>query len=366
MARLEVLEHNTVYRNPESNRVSEYVAFPSILALADDTLLCMCRHGSARESDDGRIRIHRSTDGGRTWTPTAPLPEPEEAGVGMRLPGGFGATLDADVLAWVAYPAKAKGQRRNYVSRSADGGVTWSPLVEVDNGPFVKMAPGGNLATLPDGTIVAAGESSGDDVGTDRWDWTSLTTRSADGGRTWEPVHKAHVSTDPYFFDLRITGLGDGRLLGAYWTHDMVNDQGLNVHTTWSSDAGRTWTTPQDAHFWGQVTDPCRLRSGRVIAVTNHRRNPLGIRALLSEDDGASFDEPGHVELWGVEPAKVRSAPVLAPRRDGEQDIMESYHHFTFGTPSVTQLSDGTIVVAFYVTEEHVTYVRCCRVVERK
>ena len=102
------------------------------------------------------------------------------------------------------------------------------------------------------------------------------------------------------------------------------------------------------------------LESGRVIAVTNHRREPHGVRALLSEDGGARFDESGHVELWGIEPAKVRSAPLLAKRRDLTEDLLDSYHFFTFGTPCVTQLTDGTIVVAFYVTEEHLTYVRCC------
>ena len=67
----------------------------------------------------------------------------------------------------------------------------------------------------------------------------------------------------------------------------------------------------------------------------------------------------------GVEPAQVRSAPVLAKPRDRVENLLDAYHFFTFGTPSVTQLSDGTIVVAFYVTEEHVTYVRCCRLKEK-
>ena len=118
--------------------------------------------------------------------------------------------------------------------------------------------------------------------------------------------------------------------------------------------------------FWGQVTDILGLHSGRVLAVTNHRREPLGVRALLSENGGVSFDEAGHLELWGIEPARVRSAPVLAMRRDTVADVLHAYHHFTFGTPSVTQLSDGTIVAAFYVTEEQVTYVRCCRLNERE
>ena len=365
MKRLEVLGHSEVYRNPHPHRVSEYVAFPAIQAFPDDSLLCMCRHGSARESDDGVVRIHRSTDGGITWRPGGPLPEPSGVGRGRRLPGGFGVAPDGDAVAWVCYPPRSGGESGPFVSRSSDGGVTWSELERVDTGPFDAIGPGGNLVTTTDGTMVAAAEWGGEAPGESRPDWASLITRSSDGGRTWEEWQQVHGPKDGlYFFDLRIAGLSDGRLLAVYWTHDMERDQGVNVHTARSSDKGRTWTEPQDAGFWGQVTDIAGLQSGRVIAVTNHRRDPLGVRAMLSEDGGARFDEDEHVELWGLEPARVRSAPVFSKRRDVVENVLDSYHHFTFGTPSVTPLSDGIIAIAFYVTEEHVTYVRCCRMKE--
>ena len=364
MAHLEVLEHSTVYRNPQPNRVSEYVSFPAILALPDDVLVCMCRHGSARESDDGRLRIHRSTDGGRTWSHIEFFPEPTEGPAGNRLPGGFGVSPNGDALAWLCH--SGDGKKIDYVSRSRDSGLSWSEPMPVEIEPFSTFGPGGNLVTLADGTIIAAGEAGSHATGVKKDHWASLVTRSTDNGRSWEPVTIAHLTDNPFYLDLRLTGLRDGRLLASYWTHDMQTDQGLNVHTAWSPDCGRTWTEPVDARFWGQVTDICALQSGRVIAVTNHRRNPLGVRAVLSEDDGATFDEESHLKLWGVEPARIRSAPTLAPRRDVVEDVLASYHHFTFGTPSVTQLADGTVVAAFYVTEESVTYVRCCRIVERE
>ena len=200
----------------------------------------------------------------------------------------------------------------------------------------------------------------------DEPDWAATITRSHDGARSWEPWRRVQGPVDNrYYFDLRLARLADDGLLAAFWTHDMKNDSGLNVHTAFSKDAGETWSDPQDAGFWGQVTDVLGLRSGRVIAVTNHRREPMGVRAVLSDDGGASFDEEHHLELWGIDPARVRSAPVLSKKRDLVEDAFDSYHHFTFGTPSVTQVSDGTIIVAFYVTEEHVTYVRCCRLTEK-
>ena len=357
MAGLKVLSHSTVYRNERPGHINEYVAFPSVQALPDNTLLCMCRHGSARESDDGLVRIHRSDDGGENWAPAVALPEPSEVQQGWRLPGGFGVTADGTVLAWCRYPS---GQ---HVWRSDDGGLTWSQPSTVETGSLVTIGVGGNLVTLPDGSIVSASEF-GDDTA-DPPEWSALISRSTDGGHTWDAWRRVQGPRDGhYYFDLRITGLADGRLLAAYWTHDTKTDSGLNVHTAWSSDGGDSWTEPRDAGFWGQVTDVAGLLSGRVIAVTNHRRSPMGVRAMLSEDGGARFNEADHLELWGIEPAAVRSAPVLSKKRDLVEDVFDSYHFFTWGTPSVTQLSDGTIVVVYYVTEEHVTYVRCCRLRE--
>ena len=365
MPKLEILDHHPVYRNADPNLRSEYVAFPTIQALPDDSLLCICRHGTARESDDAVARVHRSTDGGATWQPAGDLPEPPNTPLGARLSGGFGLCPGGDVLAWARYPNGTGGEPGQIVWRSSDGGQTWAPPIRVDTAPFERVAVGGNLVTLPDGTMISVSEWGGPDRGDGKPEWTTMFCSSTDDGHTWSAWSRVHEPEgDRYYFDMRATGLQDGRLLAVYWTHDMANEVGLNVHTAWSDDKGQTWTPAQDAGFWGQVTDIAGLQSGRVLAVTNHRREPLGIRAVLSEDGGKSFDEDEHVELWGIVPAQVRSAPVLAKKRDRVEDLLDSYHFFTFGTPSITQLSDGVIVVAFYVTEEQVTYVRCCRMRE--
>ena len=366
MAHLEVLGHSEIYRNAHANLKSEYVAFPSIQALPDDTLLCMCRHGTARESDDGVVKIHRSADGGVTWDGAGELLQLRDADEGWRLPGGFGVTAEGETIACVRYPECKTGDGL-FVARSQDRGDSWSEFDPIDSAPFDRMGPGGNLVTMADGTLIAAGEWGEDRSDDELPDWAATITRSHDGGRSWEPWRRIQGPGDSglYFFDLRLTRLSGDSLLAAFWTHDLKEDVGVNVHTSFSKDAGETWSDPQDAGFWGQVSDVLGLQSGRVIAVTNHRREPMGVRALLSDDGGESFGEDQHLELWGIEPARVRSAPVLSKKRDVVESVLESYHHFTFGTPSVAQLSNGTIVAAFYVTEEHVTYVRCCRMEEK-
>lgn len=366
MATLQLLKHHTVYRNEHPQRISEYVAFPLLVALPDDTLLCMCRHGTARESVDGEPKIHRSRDGGRTWSllPTLAIPAGEEGNV--LSPGGLASTSEGDLLAWLKARPHMGDQPRSYVFRSQDQGDHWSPAEQVEFKPFNGTATVGEVSSLSDGTLIGTGETGGDGVRIGKDHWVTLVSGSQDGGRTWDEVRAVHQSVNPHYYDLCITQLADGRWLAAYWTHDMKLNQGVNVHMALSSDGGRIWSEPHDAGFWGQRTDICTLQSGRVLAVTNHRRSPLGIRALLSADDGTTFDEAQHIEIWGVDPARIRSAPTAASRQDVVENVLDSYHHFTFGTPASAQLSDGTIVVAFYVTEESVTYVRCCRMVERE
>jgi len=366
MASLKVLDHAVLYINPEPHRVSEYVLAPYLVTMPDDTLLCVCRHGTARESGDGLVKLHRSTDGGLTWQCMGPVLGSAEHPVGNQWAGGLAVLPDDELIVWIKIRERLDDPAGNVLLRSADGGESWSGQESIDVEPYGAIGGIGQMTGLADGALIATGEGKGDNDLVPEGSWANLITRSGDGGRSWDPVQPTLVSENPYYFDLAVTQLTNDHLLAAYWTHDMTTDRGVNVHLSTSSDLGRTWTVPRDGGFWGQRTAIFTLQSGRVLAVTNHRRPPLGIRALLSEADGTTFHEAEHVELWGVAPAVVRAAPTLAAQQDNEQDALNAWHFFTFGMPSITQLSDGTIVVAYYVTEESVTYVRCCRLRENR
>ena len=265
MATLQITGHHTVYRNPDPSRVSEYVAFPSLVTLPDDTLLCLCRHGSARESIDGGSKIHRSHDGGRTWVLLQSLATPtNERGLLCMAPGGLAVTTDGDVLACQRASPEMGDQARtySYLSRSRDGGESWAAweLLAVER--FNGTAIAGSISSLSDGTIILTGETPGDGKHIGKGHWITLLTDSKDGGRTWDELRVVHDSACPHYFDLVITRLADGRWLASYWTHDVKLDQGLNVHMAVSSDNGRHWSKTWDAKFWGQLTPVHTLRSG--------------------------------------------------------------------------------------------------------
>ena len=139
-----------------------------------------------------------------------------------------------------------------------------------EDGSDTYRIPG--LVRTNPGSLVAAydvrrrggGDLPGDiDVGT---------SRSTDGGRTWEPMRIAlDMGNDPRFaFD----GVGDpcifvdrvtGRLwVAALWSHGprawngsgpgMTPDETGQLVTTWSDDDGRTWSRPRN--ITAQVKDP--------------------------------------------------------------------------------------------------------------
>ncbi|NLD87289.1 MAG: exo-alpha-sialidase [Clostridiales bacterium] len=59
---------SVVYDNPLPQLRSRQAAFPNLTQLRDGTILCAFQIGEAFESVDGASYLSRSTDGGRTWS----------------------------------------------------------------------------------------------------------------------------------------------------------------------------------------------------------------------------------------------------------------------------------------------------------
>jgi photosystem II stability/assembly factor-like uncharacterized protein len=145
-------------------------------------------HGFLAAWDDNHQPIiYRTSDAGRMWKASAPLPDApgfvtQSGGFTLRawLVRAFGSTL------LVAVTDQKAGQ---YVYRSTDGGATWSYLATVDGGP---------------GFIVFATPSR----------WLQMQTGSGgsettDAGRTWHPFPNdysdaAGIASFFYFADDRV------------------------------------------------------------------------------------------------------------------------------------------------------------------
>ena len=77
-----------------------------------------------------------------------------------------------------------------------------------------------------------------------------------------------------------------------------------------------------------------RLRSGRILCSYGYRREPFGVRAVLSEDDG---------ETWDM---------------DNEIVIREDGLHRDLGYAASVQLNDDRILTVYYFhTDDGVRYI---------
>jgi hypothetical protein len=186
---------------------------------------------------------------------------------------GRGAPEDlARQFAW------ARGDGGTYVHRSQDGGATWDETVEVDVSPFsggygmrggVELASGEILLPLSDVPHYKK----------------VFLVRSEDGGRSWSPPELAASQEGCEFEEPSLLLLPDGRLLM------MLRDNGSRfLHQISSDDGGHTWSQPERLPIWGYPGHLLDLQDGRLLCVYGYRAAPYGIRAVLSYDQGKTWD----------------------------------------------------------------------------
>ena len=175
------------------------------------------------------------------------------------------------------------------VIRSRDEGHTWNRRTwTVPGYKFTVGFPRGIV--LEDGTWLypiysmrAGGESD------------CLIYRSSDDGETW----RLHEAVPRIGSEWALVETEPNRVLGhirstCYWDPAAVDrtyhKDRFHTLETWSEDGGKTWTRPVETSFEGYPNHLLKLRDGRILCTYGYRRAPMGIRALISEDGGRTWD----------------------------------------------------------------------------
>ena len=337
----EGFRHITIFRDKH-----RYVLGPSIAATHDGDWLVVFSIGVMREVTERLPRawkhppsdpsyqnvLTRSGDQGKTWD--TPRVYPGYNWTSAECPG-LAALSDGTVLASAYirqfYPAETAKKmvdelvgavprdpypwvsthRGTFVHRSTDGGRTWDETVEVNTGPYISGYSPKGAVELPDGTILlplAAGDPFFDEyaesrtipgqppLGNERDEAGNIVPGksvafvavSKDGGRTWTETRETARDPGVNFFEPCLTRLESGRLISHMRTSEKSG--GRYLYQVTSDDDGHTWSEPRRLPIWGYPAHIVQLPGSRVLTVYGHRREPFGIRACVSPDDGETWD----------------------------------------------------------------------------
>ena len=369
--KVEVLSDQPVSRNLASQRTGVACSYPQATILENGDIACLYRQGATKHSYDGVLVLQTSSDRGASWSDPAIAFD----GRSLRPPqsvvsGGVCQAPSCELLVTFGlvdashpdvYAFSEEGltfERQICASRSADGGQTWSPPAVIDTSPYPLAGITAKPFVLPEGKICVPVE-----ISLPSGAQATAAAFSSDGGRTFGPLvtFAADHSGQRSLCDAHFATLASGDLLMLLWTFLQEGERTIDVHQSISSDRGRTWSAPQGTGIQGQVTVPLELSSGAVIAVSNHREPPQGIQ-LWASDGGGTWDSDHPVQMWDVRGSCVLGQPTVnAPPPADEGGIWEALQAFTFGTPDLVALADGSIVMVYYATLEDVIHVRACR-----
>jgi len=325
------------------------------LALGNDpneVVMAYAKQRGLIHSDDGDIVFAKSFDGGKTWDQSTVV-------TCMKMHDLWGFTsaslkvLKNGTILVLAHTNYLSGPKSNtpfgvkgaYITRSSDGGKTWSLPETFDVHPLRRINIWDNPIELDDGTLLLAVSGTLFDPncrGSINESVRCCLACSDDGGLTW--YCRGTIAYDSAslfsFHEPGMTIAPDGRMIACMRQHYEFcrgNLPGGYMYTAESNDGGYTWSPFKNTGIWGYPIDPVVLKNGYVLAAYGYRRDPLGIRIAISRD-GSEFSK----ENVGV----IHSPPLVESQGSIKTDIDIGYRHI--GYPSSVVRDDGKVLTAFH------------------
>jgi hypothetical protein len=303
--------------------------FPVAIRLHDGRIAVVMRGGAGHLGLAGRLDMIFSSDEGKTWSKPvvvndSPIDDRNPA-LGVARDGtlvvGFWRTATYDDAGKYS-PKLTDKERSTWVTRSKDGGQTWSEPTRIDVSDIELGSPFGRMVTLPDGVMLMAiygyeARPVGEKLPGDRNH--SYVYRSTDDGQTWKRLSEIGDGKQQ-LNETALERMPDGRIIAA------MRSRAGEVWLSESADHGSTWSptkqlTPVNVH----PADICVLPDGRVLMTVGNRVGPTGVLSMVGDTHG-QFD-------WEKRFALVNDAL----GRD-------------CGYPSSIALKDGRVLTLYYAT----------------
>jgi len=124
---------------------------------------------------------------------------------------------------------------------------------------------------------------------------------------------------------------------------------------SWSMDKGITWSYPANiSSYFGEsvIGGPShllKLTDQRIVCSYGYRFDPMGIRAIVSDDEGQTWSRPIILRKDGGYLSSLHKKRMFKKLPYAGNDV---------GYPVSVQLKDGKILTAYYITcEDKITHI---------
>ena len=123
--------------------------------------------------------------------------------------------------------------------------------------------------------------------------------------------------------------LDDGSILAHIRVQSKTEDPLFTIYQSRSTDGGKTWSKPRMllSRLGGSPPHILKTSTGLLVCTYGHRKEPYGIRAMISSDGGESWE------------TDLDICAVSAPTGD-------------LGYPSTVELSDGSFITVYYAHQK--------------
>ncbi len=337
-----------------NDSIHRYFGWPSVGRLPDGSL-AMVSSGFrlSHVCPFGKGTICYSRDEGKSWTKPAvildtPLDD-RDCGIVSGMPGTAAenvvivtsfnnkvefqrrvkhpAALQAYVNAYLDYVDSTDAEEKYLGSTfviSRDGGCTFGEF-----GRIPITSPHGPAPTA-DGRFLYVGRRFTNDDSVKDGDCVECYMLNLDGsyekrGRIDNITEfEGLLSCEPHAIILP-----SGRIIVHIRVQSYKNEPVFTVYQSESDDGGYTFTTPHRllGRLGGSPAHIFRHSSGALVSVYGYREAPYGIRAMISHDDG---------ESWQTD------IPLVTDEPNGD-----------LGYPASVELADGSILTVYYCNDGH-------------
>ncbi len=366
-----LIEETAVSPNFAASDQGVVASFCAATQLQDGSLLCVYRTGAGKHTTDGKFVAQRSTDLGKSWgEPVDVFDGSERNPVWVASMPGVAQTSTGKVLAslgiveglgdkqYMFDPEAMELPIHTVLATSADSGSSWDDGQRLETG-LARSCPTTKPFQRADGTICLPLEF----LSTHGPSSTAMLFSTDDGASFGDAVATAEDTSNTLSLcDGHFAQLADGRILQVLWTFRQEGGETIDLHVSHSTDDGRSWSEPQATGVAGQVTCPVGLPDGSVLATSNHRAAPQGIRLLRSTDGGLTWPTADAIWLWDPAQEQVVNQPWPdQATTERLMDVWASLDQFSFGTPDLTRLADGTFLMTFWCQVDGITHIRALR-----